>query len=297
MDEFPSGYTGMGNNPANFTDPTGMYLSGMSQNGTREGESSRQQNPFMGEEGHISRPDDFTLYYFSDEQVELRGGGGGGYSGSNTSAQGKSDAASSEATNMLPELKVTGKRTNPYYHWDAWLSQMQNYFGNNNRIDQAAMENFAHRQDMNDPYYRAWYGGYMPFSPDAVAITIPVTVMGAVGYSGSLNFGFVGGHFGVWFNGGMAGGIPEVSLGAGITMGEYKGRGVPTFDSYMGHGKSVNAGIGLFSTGYSRGYANYNDPDHTWNSYYGGISFGSPYLIALPSLNYSPLNYSWGKSW
>lgn len=75
-DQFPSGYTGMGNDPANLIDPTGMVVKGTN---TLENDPSEHDYPNWEDYEYTNRQGrGDILYYYSVEAIEEGQEGGGG---------------------------------------------------------------------------------------------------------------------------------------------------------------------------------------------------------------------------
>lgn len=153
-----------------------------------------------------------------------------------------------------------------------------------------------------DIYYanfrRAYGAGYMPYTPAAMGISFTFNFTGlASGYAGSINIGFVGNDFGIWYTGGPNYGTWNTGFGLSGFMSEWHGTGKPTLSSYMGAGDAYGVSIALpleipltLDGGFSRGF---NEEGKTvWKTVSGGLSIANPKLPGKIGVSYQPKTYS-----
>jgi RHS repeat-associated protein len=277
LDQFPSGYTGMGNDPANLVDPSGMQVSGISapENGYNFNGLQDRRNPFLdgtwSETGGL--PAESFLAYMKVLNTPKFGGP------SSTTSQGvvKTGIIKDSYGNRYGTyLNGLGE---PNLHAGLSMSEVTV------RID--SKETAAKKGDL-----KVEDADYHPFIPDAIGITIGGTLNGFTGFSGSVSMGFVGDEFGFWYTTGINVGTPEMSTGVSFFMSQYKGNssdGPPTINSYMGHGSSNNVGFFALALSRSEGYRNYGDDNPLWITYSAGATLSSREILPfVGSYNYSP---------
>jgi len=319
--EFPSGYTGMGNDPGNLVDPSGMRVDqsgsqGSSGDGGGQGEwtstytDGMEGVPHNVVESEIGGEGDLSHGLLLIGMAEyVPGGGFGGFGPSISDNYGYTYAAPPPPAPSIQQLQNYISVPSPLASLGApkSLEDIVNSLSSTSTSsgllaaggdgggdgDKQTPKQFLHDILSIVPFVGPVIQAYLPM-PDAAAISVPGTMMGLSGYTGSINFGYVGNYVGVWATGGVSVGVPEISGGIGFLAAYYRPQGNPTFQSYTGPGSGYSIGIDMFS--YSRSYGLESPGGNTiWDSYQFNIG-GSTRLFtpAIPTFNYTPYNRTVG---